>query len=423
MKNALAEMLITVLPVLAMLAMGVLLCILLYRYFVQKPPERNERPLAPTTGRLIAYLAAMVLLSRLMIYLIALAGSAFRGEAMSFLTDPGRYWVRWDANHYVGLAENWYVNEGDPRFHIVFYPLFPLVTRILGALLGGHMAVSACLVSNLCLFGSCWALYQLVRQDQDEAAARRAVRYLVLCPASLFLSIPYSESLFLLLTLLCALLARRGRLGWAVLLGALSASTRVLGLLSAVPIFYEFYRRARERSGGDWKRLLRGAALGALKTLPVALGFAAYLLLNYRVTGDPLRFLTYQSEHWGQRFGSLSNTLKYTLDYAFTYDDIGSRLGTWIPQAIAVPACIALLAGAVKRVHPADGAYALLYIYMAISPTWLLSGPRYLMAMYALYPLLALVTRKKWQDIALTCTFSLGAAYFTFFYAVYGSLF
>ena len=33
--------------------------------------------------------------------------------------------TRWDGSHYIGLIQNGYVNLGDARFHIVFYPLFP----------------------------------------------------------------------------------------------------------------------------------------------------------------------------------------------------------------------------------------------------------------------------------------------------------
>ena len=48
------------------------------------------------------------------------------------------------------------------------------------------------------------------------------------------------------------------------------------------------------------------------------------------------------------------------------------------------------------RIRPSWGAYALLYAYMAYAPTWLLSGPRYMTAMAALYPLLALLSRRQW---------------------------
>ena len=31
-------------------------------------------------------------------------------------------WLKGDAPHYLGIADNWYVTTGDARFHIVFFP-------------------------------------------------------------------------------------------------------------------------------------------------------------------------------------------------------------------------------------------------------------------------------------------------------------
>lgn len=410
-------------PAIATLAMAVLLCLLLWRYFVCVPVVlRCKKPELPR-AHLLLWLAALLVLSRLGLYLIGLAGSAWRGESVAYLHDFSHYWVRWDANHYLGLAKNWYVNEGDPRFHIVFYPLYPLLVRILVPLFGGHYVLCACIVSNLCLYGASWALYRLAQCTYGSRVARWSVIYLLLCPASLFLSIPYTESLFLMLTLMSVLAARRHRFALAILLGALSSATRVLGLLTAVPVFYECLCLERTRCEGNPARLWRRSALWALGVVLIASGLAAYLLLNYSVTGNPFQFLIYQREHWGQTFGSLWNTLRYSLENAFYYRSIGSRLGTWIPQVIAIPLAIALLAFTARRLHPGDGAYALLYIYMALAPTWLLSGPRYLMALYPLYPMLALVTRRRWQRWLAVALLTAGTVYFVYFYAIYGSLF
>src|SRR3954451_21058571 len=38
-------------------------------------------------------------------------------------------WNRWDATHYLNLAENGYVAKGDGRTSIVFYPLSPWLVR------------------------------------------------------------------------------------------------------------------------------------------------------------------------------------------------------------------------------------------------------------------------------------------------------
>ena len=121
-----------------------------------------------------------------------------------------------------------------------------------------------------------WAIYRLVELGQGQEAGRRAVTFLLFAPMSFFFSIPYSESLFLMLCLLCVLCARKRRMALAVLLGALAANARILGVLCAVPIYYEYLLMVKEKKGG-WPM-----ALGCvLRTMPVLLGLGAYLCLLY----------------------------------------------------------------------------------------------------------------------------------------------
>ena len=130
----------------------------------------------------------------------------------------------------------------------------------------------------------------------------------------------------------------------------------------------------------------------------------------------------HQREHWSQRFGSLYGSVRYTIDNAFDGSDWGQQFGIWVPQIASISLVIALMLSTVRRLRPGDATYALVYFYIALAPTWLLSGPRYLGAMYALYPMLALITRKRWQHIAITCFLVLGCIFMTYMYAVVGSV-
>ncbi len=409
-------------------AMGFLLVVLLARYFVRPFREDALGALCPggarpragrrlETGRMLAFVAAAFVVSRLLVYVVGLAWAFAVGQSGTYLEDPLSLWVRWDARHYVGLAENWYVNEGDARYHLVFFPLYPLAVRALSLAFSLDAAAAGTLLSNACLLVCAWAMYRLVELGQGQEAGRRAVTFLLFAPMSFFFSIPYSESLFLMLCLLCVLCARKRRMALAVLLGALAANARILGVLCAVPIYYEYLLMVKEKKGG-WPM-----ALGCvLRTMPVLLGLGAYLLLNYQVSGDPFRFLAYQKEHWYQQMGSLWNTLSYTLSGALSYPDQALRLGTWIPQTLYILCCIGLLLWLFRRIDPAEGAYALLYIYIAVSPTWLLSGSRYLTAMYALYPMLAMAARRKAWEYALLSLSVAGSCYFIYMYLFTGGL-
>ena len=140
------------------------------------------------------------------------------------------------------------------------------------------------------------------------------------------------------------------------------------------------------------------------------------------MTGSAFTFLRYQKEHWSQSFGSLYNTLRYTLVNAHSYGDAALQWGTWIPQAVSIVIVLVLLALTWRALSPGDGAYALVYLYIASAPTWLLSGTRYLGAMYALYPMLTLVTRRRAADRVLMGLSALLMVYITWHYAVTGTV-
>lgn len=340
-------------------------------------------------------------LSRLLMLAATSVSAAANGSFEYYWKHLWEHWSRWDARHYLDLMEQWYVTEGDLRLSLVFFPLYPLLGRAL-VLLGVPARAAGMLLSNAALIGCGWVLTALVQETYGAKIARRALTLFFFCPVTFFFSMPYTESVFLLTTLLAVWLARRGRFGWAVVCGALAANARMVGMATAIPIFWEMLRRAwddyvrrnvhaRRTDGAFVKR-----ALGCvLWVLPVSVGLLLYLALNWQLYRNPLQFLIFQRENWSQQMGSLANTVHYTLANALVYDKLLYRLGVWIPQSLTLFGAIALMAATARRQHPGDAAYALVYFYMSVSPTWLLSGARYVAAMYALYPMLALLPRGK----------------------------
>lgn len=374
-------------------ALFILLPALLMRYFSLK--ARSGRLLGDAYERgsdskpfkrAFLYVLALFALSRLLVFLMATYGAVMTDD-ISKLSPLN--WIRWDANHYIGLAENWYVNEGDPRFHIVFFPLYPAVLRMARVLFGWDAGVFGIVFSNACLLASSVALYCLAYEEYGYSRALLSACLFLFSPMTFFYSLPFSESLFFLLTVLSAYMAVKKKFAWAIVFGALSAYTRILGLLSAVVVFYEMIKDQKGLSASGYiKRIMAVSLIGT--------GFLAYLYLNYSVTGNAFTFLQYQKEHWSQSMGSVGNTLNYTLENALHYDDIYLRLGTWIPQGIGIMGVTALLCASFRLISASEAAYALLYIWFALSPTWLLSGARYISAMYPMYFCLsALLNGKK----------------------------
>jgi len=199
-----------------------------------------------------------------------------------------KLWNRWDATHYLRLAEHGYSGKGEGLFSLVFYPLYPWLVRAVAFVCRSYFW-AALLVSGA---ASVWAgllLRRLVELDQPKKVARLAVWFLFIFPTAYFLHIGYTESLFLALVLGCLLAARMQFWMVAGVLGALACSTRVNGLLLGPALLVEAWLQYRITRRINWSWLWIAA-------LP--LGFATYLFINYRVTGDPFAFSPIMEKNW-----------------------------------------------------------------------------------------------------------------------------
>ena len=306
------------------------------------------------------------------------------------------FWTCTDSGHYLDIARDWYLSEGsvDRLVQLVFLPGYPVIVRLFSAITGDTL-VAGLIVSALCFAGANVMLYKLVRLDADHDTAFRAVKFLSLSPAVFFFVAPMSESLFLLCTLSCIYLVRRGKMLPGCLLGTYAAFTRSLGVILLVPIFFELVqRRARFR---DY-----------LTVLLIPLGFAAYCLINYLVAVDAFKFMDYQHEHWNQQLGWFFNTAAYQTEnavYSFSQNK-PNFFGLWLPNILAQLISLALMLFAVKKLRSSYTAYFLAYFIVAMGATWLLSAPRYITALFTVPVALAAVTQNRRTDIcitALTC--------------------
>jgi hypothetical protein len=199
-------------------------------------------------------------------------------------------WNRWDAGHYVRIAESGYhLGPGFPAF----FPLYPLLIHVADPVLPGGGLVSALVVANVAAFGALAVLYRLAEYEFGPAVAQRASWYLAAFPMSFFLFIGYNESLFILLTVGALYAGRRGHWWLAGLLGGLSSATRLFGVLLMVPLAVEYLRQAGRRP--------RRIRLDVLALGLVPLGVAGYSLYCMVELGNPLAFSTAQDQ-WGRRY-------------------------------------------------------------------------------------------------------------------------
>lgn len=339
-------------------------------------------------------IALAVLALRLFLYILAyLVDMRVNGYGGGILDGLSRLWLRTDSPSYLGIAQNWYVTQGDPRFHIVFFPLYPVFIRAFSWLTGGNLFAAALLVSNLCAMGSGILLYELAALDLNRRDSLFATALALLLPGAIFLGAPMTESLFLFLSLACAYCSRKQNYLLAGLFGGLAAFTRSVGALLAVFMAAEMLLALLR--DGKWSARRVWGYIGCL--FLVALGTAGYLAVNYFVTGSAFTFLTYQREHWNQSLGLFFNTVAYQTDYlmgALGSGDLRMALGLFLPNLVCILGSLAVMAASARKLRPSYLLYFLVYFAVSIGCSWLLSAPRYLAVCFPLaFGLIALLEK------------------------------
>ncbi|AFC99399.1 putative integral membrane protein [Methanocella conradii HZ254] len=335
----------------------------------------------------LGYALLLFVATRAALMLIGLIShDAFGGRDLSEFPRWFDMWNVWDSNWYIDIAKNGYSTATNSvnMANYAFFPLYPMAMRLAAALIGDYFAAGLA-ISNVCLIIACVYLYKLVRLDDDERTARRAIKYLFLFPTAFIFSGVFTESTFLALSLACFYYARRGRWHYSGVLGFLTALTRPYGVIIALPMAYE-YLRSKDFKLGD----VRPDAL--LLSLPL-IGLSLFCLYNYCLTGDPLAFMHIQSA-WG---GRLSNPAVELLGR------LASHSGDVRFEALFTLASLALLAACFKKIDISYLAYGLLLILIPLSTpnsTW--SMARYILVVFPVFIILAKIGENRDLDQAMT---------------------
>jgi Mannosyltransferase (PIG-V) len=193
------------------------------------------------------------------------------------------YWAHWDGAWYSDIAMHGYRTPTSTAF----FPLFPMLLRV-GTALGGGPALWGVLISLVAIPFAMYFLYRVAEKLRGVKAARIAVLTFAFFPTAFFLNATYTEALFVAFTTgsFWAAYVRRDLL-LAGLLGALAAATRNLGVLSLIPLGYEWLRNRQEFGWrGMWE-------IGIVPT-----GLLGYMIFLWVRFGDPLIFFSAQETFW-----------------------------------------------------------------------------------------------------------------------------
>ena len=278
--------------------------------------------------------------------------------------------LAWDGQWYERIARHGYA--AIPRTAVRFFPLYPLLGRALGWVLGGAVDVALLLLANLpaLLFGA--LLVRLVRREGgDSATAERAAWFVALVPSGFVLVFAYSEAVAGCLAVATFLALRSRRWWWAAAGGFLSGLTRPSGAILAVPALVETLRGVGRVSLGE--AVARLTAVVA----PIA-GVGAYLAWIGARFGHPMLPLDIQQRSW-LRGGFLNPAIALWRAGRSAFEGHFGGNGIHFPLLVAG---LALVVVVCLRWPASYGAYAAVTFLVALSAHRLGSTERYLFSTF-----------------------------------------
>ena len=151
-------------------------------------------------------------------------------------------WQRWDAIHYMQIASFGYSDSGS----LAYFPLFPVLSRLLSSFTGGNILLAMIIVSNVATIIAFVTLYQITQEISSVELAQLAVVALAVYPAAVYLYAPYAESLALCLVLVAYRAARHVRWKTALLAGIAAGLSQPIAIPAVVLLSWEVWQRRKQ---------------------------------------------------------------------------------------------------------------------------------------------------------------------------------
>lgn len=297
-------------------------------------------------------------------------------------------WSNFDGVHYLSIAINGYITEAR------FFPLFPVLIFLLsfGNLFFPATYLIALILPCILFFCALIIFYKLLRIDYPDKISFETIVYVLIFPTAFFFASVYTESLFLMLSVLSFYLARKGNWLGAVAAGSLLVLTRLVGIFIIPALLIEYFSQNKKLRPKNFVEIF-----AIIFFTPLGLIF--YSLFSLQKWGDYLYFLNTHAELGNSRS---AENLIFPVQTVFRYMKIFSSFPViqfeWWVALLELSAflfgLILLFIARKKKIRTSYFIFALfVFLLPAFSGTF--SGlPRYLIVVFPIFIVIALIKSK-----------------------------
>ncbi len=338
------------------------------------------------------------------------------GGSILFKLSPVLFsWANFDGEHYLSIAIYGYKN-----LEQAFFPVFPFLISffakpfsdtILSSLV--NYTIIGLIISNSSFLLATYYLFELIKIDYSKKIAFLTIILLISFPTSFYFGSLYNEPLFLLLSVLTFLNARKGKWFLASIFGLIASGTRVFGILLFPAILIEAYQKKEKFNRAFWIFL-------------IPFGLILYMWYQYISVGDPLAFYHLQKNVGEQHQAGI--ILPPQIFYRYTkmllsFNGFKPIYQTIVLEFFAgIVFLILPIYGYFKKVRLSYLTYSLLGFLLPTIQGSFSSLPRYVLILFPSFLILALWFEKipkKLKIILILCSIFLLAIEASLFFRVY----
>lgn len=297
-------------------------------------------------------------------------------------------WLRWDAIHYLRITNAGYASEE----LTAFFPLYPLLSRVAGQLLGIDGLAGLLLVSRLSFLLTLVLLYKITEEWFDDKIAKNTILTAAFSPMAVFWLAPYPHSLALFLTLLSIWNAKKSHWFAAALAGLLAGLTHG----TTIPLSFSLLIILVQKNS---TKIEKKTWLIIPATVTPVLG--TVLFLSWRIFKGYPDFNALQFQYWGR---VMQMPWQIVGDFQHFLNTSTIRIDGWINLSIFVYA-IGVFITAFRKLPLVCNAY-LITLFILICSTTTSVNPfgsvgRFLLTAFPIFLATVLDFQRKWGRVLI----------------------